>query len=120
MYHLVNNSEKTLFVSFEPKDAEAAVQFGEVLNALYKLSQSEEGMVRYEIFRPEDDCNEYYVMETWSCERTLQQHLRQPHLIAFAELCKILLARPHKVIAMKQDFFNSGLQKIFAGGVNLN
>lgn len=111
---------KTLFVSFKAVDTTASEKLKKALNQLFDLSKQEAGMIQYEVFQSQTNELEFYVRETWSNESALQNHLNQPHLKKFAELCQTILAEPFNVLAMQNPLATEWYSNQFIYGIGMN
>jgi len=85
---------KTAWVTFNAINMESAASLEKLLHELAQNSKDEQGMVRYEVFRAQDNVLSYYVRESWEDEAAMQQHLAQPHLARFSAAANKLLRAP--------------------------
>lgn len=120
MENLTVNTTKTLFVSFTAKDRESSLKLKNALNYLADLSKNEEGIIRYEVFRSDVNELDYYVLETWSGERTLEKHLNQFHVRDFATQCQLLLAKPFTIVPLAMPFKSEWLKPLITNSISLN
>ena len=120
MDKLTINTAKTLFVSFTAKDLESSLKLKNALNYLADLSRNEEGIIRYEVFRSDNNPLDYYVLETWSTERTLENHLNQFHVMDFATQCMLLLAKPFTIVPLAIPFKSEWLKPLITNSISLN
>jgi len=114
------NAIKTLLVSFIAKDRESSVKLKNALNYLADISKNEQGVLRYEVFRSDNNELEYYVLETWSGERTLEKHLLQPHVTDFANQCKLWLQKPFSITPLAIPFKSEWLKSLVTNSISLN
>lgn len=92
---------KTLFVTLKTKDRESARIILRTLLHLRILAEDETGMIHYEIFQSEENELDYYVRETWTNEKTLENHLSTPQIAKLMELCKTTLTEILTVLPLK-------------------
>lgn len=111
---------KTLLVHFTAKDNEASIELKNALNYLADISKSEEGFIRYEVFMSDNNRLDYYVLQTWTGERSLERHLNQNHVLEFAAQCKLLLARPLSVVPLSMPFKAEWLKPLLTSSIGLN
>ena len=120
MQKLTVNTAKTLLESFTAKDRESAIKLKNALNYLADRSKDEEGIIRYEVFRSDNNELEYYIVETWNSERTLENHLSQWHVIDFAAECKHLLAKPYTIVPLGIPFKSEWSKPLITNSISLN
>jgi quinol monooxygenase YgiN len=111
---------KTLLVSFTAKDRESSQELKNALNYLADMSRHEKGILRYEVFRSDNNELEYYVLETWSSERALENHLSQPYVHDFAYQCKLLLQKPFSIVPLGIPFTSEWLKPMVTNSISLN
>ena len=111
---------KTLLVSFTAKDSEASSELKNALNYLADMSKHEEGILRYEVFRSDNNPLDYYVLETWSGEWALEKHLTQTHVLDFVQHCKLLLAAPFTIVPLAIPFTPEWLKPLITNSISLN
>lgn len=111
---------KTLLVSFTAKDSEASSELKNALNYLADMSKHEDGILRYEVFRSENNPLDYYVLETWSGDLALEKHLTQIHVLDFVQHCKHLLAVPFTIVPLAIPFKPDWLKPLLTDSISLN
>lgn len=120
MEKLTVNAAKTLLASFTAKDRESAIKLKNALNYLADLSKDEEGIIRYEVFRSDNNELDYYVLETWNSERTLENHLGQWHVMNFSAECRHLLSKPYTIVPLAIPFKSEWLNPLITNSISLN
>lgn len=85
---------KTAFVSLKAKDQASAASLKSALLQLQRLSETEPGIIAYEIFTGEEAALEFKVRESWKDDASYQQHCTTPHLQQFAKDCTEWLETP--------------------------
>lgn len=111
---------KTLLVNFTAKNSQSSTELQYALNYLADISRNEEGFIRYEVFRSDNNHLEYYVLQTWSGERALERHLNQMHVLEFAAQCKLWLARPFTIVPLSMPFKAEWLKPLITNSISLN
>jgi quinol monooxygenase YgiN len=71
----------------------------DVLLALVVESRLEEGCLRYDLLRGEDDPLSFALYEEWESEAALNAHLRTRHIAVGHSLSEELLKEPPRVVA---------------------
>ena len=120
MKNLMVNTAKTLFVTFTAKDMKSSLTLKNALNYVADLSKNEEGIIRYEVFMSDNNPLDYYVLETWSSERTLENHLNQFHVRNFVTECQLLLASPFSIVPLAIPFKPEWLKPLITNSISLN
>lgn len=71
-----------LFVTYHAKDAEAARNFVNELEAsgVANLVRAEDGCIKYDYYFSNKDEKEVLLFEEWECEEKQQIHVTQPHI----------------------------------------
>ena len=111
---------KTLLVYFSAKDSQSAEELKYALNYLADISKNEEGFIRYEVFMSDNNRLDYYVLQTWTGERSLERHLNQNHVLEFAAQCKLMLARPFSIVPLSMPFKAEWLKPLLTSSIGLN
>jgi len=114
------NTTKTLLASFSAKDEKSSIELKNALNYLADLSKNEEGIIRYEVFRSDNNQLEYFVLETWSGEWALEKHLTQSHVLEFVQYCKLMLAAPFTIVPLSMPFKADWIKPLLTHGIGLN
>ena len=65
--------------------------------ALVEPSRKDEGCVQYDLHIHTNDPGRFVFYENWTSAELLAKHAASPHLTAFGELSKDLLAEPARV-----------------------
>jgi len=73
------------------------------LQALLAPTRAEKGCIHYDMHRALDDPTRFLFYENWQSEADLQAHLASPHIEAWFELSKELLAQPIEITRWKKD-----------------
>lgn len=111
---------KSLLINFSAKDSQSSEELKNALNYLADISKNEEGIIRYEVFRSDNNHLDYYVLQTWTGERALERHLNQDHVLEFAAHAKLLLARPFSIVPLSMPFKADWLKPMLTQGISLN
>lgn len=111
---------KSLLVSFSAKDSQSSEELKYALNYLADISKSEEGIIRYEVFRSDNNHLDYFVLQTWNGENALEKHLNQNHVLEFASHCKLLLAKPFNIVPLSMPFKADWLKPMLTQSISLN
>ena len=93
---------KTAYVTLHAKDQPSAKSIETSLLFLQKLSDSEPGKVRYEIFQSEKNPLDYYVRETWEDQASLEKHIATPHLQEFSSKSAGWLTQPFESMILNE------------------
>lgn len=76
----------------------------EVERALLKLvqrTQAEDGCISFELHQSLDDPCRFRIAECWRSQAALSRHMEQPHLKAWLEVSKTLVAEPIEITLWK-------------------
>ncbi|WP_313375420.1 putative quinol monooxygenase [Chishuiella sp.] len=72
------------------------------LEALVNPTRKEDGCIKYELFQDIDHPEVFVFSEEWESKTKLEVHLKQPHLVNWAELSKTLLKEPMEVSLLEK------------------
>ncbi len=83
----------TLVVRIHAKPGKEA-RVREELRKLLAPTRAEKGCINYDLHESADDKSLFLFLENWASAEDLDQHIQAPHLKAWREVSKDLLAEP--------------------------